>query len=68
MRDQVEALRRRGDVEVELFAFPPGTRDYPRAARELRRRYARRAFDVVHAHFGLVAWPALLAGPAARSW
>ena len=40
VRDQVEALRRRGDVEVELFHFPPGTRNYPRAARELRRRYA----------------------------
>jgi teichuronic acid biosynthesis glycosyltransferase TuaC len=24
VRDQVEALRRRGDVEVELFAFGPG--------------------------------------------
>src|SRR3954471_1283774 len=62
VRDQVEALRRRGDVEVELFAFPAGTRNYPRAARELRRRYGGEAFDVVHVHFGLVAWPALLAG------
>ena len=62
VRDQVEALRRRGDVEVELFAFPPGLRAYPRAARELRRRYgAREPFDVVHAHFGLTAWPALAA-------
>jgi teichuronic acid biosynthesis glycosyltransferase TuaC len=63
VRDQVEALRRRGDVEVELFAFPPGLRAYPRAARELRRRYGRRErFDVVHAHFGLTAWPAVAAG------
>src|SRR3954464_15872522 len=61
VRDQVEALRRRDDVEVELFAFPPGLRAYPRAARELRRRYRGRGFDVVHAHFGLVAWPALVA-------
>ena len=61
VRDQVEALRRRDDVEVELFAFPPGLGEYPRAARELRRRYRGRGFDVVHAHFGLVAWPALLA-------
>lgn len=61
--DQVEALRRRGDVELEVFAFPPGLRSYPAAARELRRRYgsARMRFDVVHAHFGLTAWPALLA-------
>ena len=62
VRDQVEALRRRGDVEVELFAFPAGTRNYPRAALELRRRYRGQRFDVVHVHFGLVAWPALLAG------
>ncbi len=63
VRDQVEALRRRGDVEVELFAFPPGLRAYPRAARELRRRYGKRErFDVVHAHFGLTAWPAVAAG------
>ena len=62
VRDQVEALRRRGDVEIELFQFPHGTRNYGRAARELRRRYEPEQFDVVHVHFGLVAWPALLAG------
>jgi glycosyltransferase involved in cell wall biosynthesis len=61
VRDQVEALRRRDDVEVELFAFAPGLRAYPRAARELRRRYRGRRFDVVHAHFGLTAWPAVAA-------
>src|SRR5688500_5781790 len=59
--DQVEALRRRGDVEVEVFSFPPGLRSYPAAARELRRRHRRGEFDVVHAHFGLTAWPAVLA-------
>ncbi len=62
VRDQVEALRRRGDVEVELFAFPPGPSGYPRAARELRRRFRGTRFDVVHAHFGLTAWPAVAAG------
>ena len=61
VRDQVEALRRRGDVEIELFAFAPGLGGYPRAARELRRRYRRTRFDVVHAHFGLTAWPAVAA-------
>jgi glycosyltransferase involved in cell wall biosynthesis len=67
VRDQVEALRRRGDVEIELFAFPPGLGEYPRAARELRRRYRGTRFDVVHAHFGLTAWPAVAArlGPVA---
>lgn len=57
--DQVEALRKIDGIEVELFAFPPGLRSYPRAARELRRRYRGERFDVVHAHFGLTAWPAL---------
>ncbi len=60
VRDQVEALRRLDGVEVELFAFPPGLRSYPRAARELRRRYRGERFDVVHSHFGLTAWPALV--------
>ncbi|HYV17179.1 MAG TPA: glycosyltransferase [Conexibacter sp.] len=59
VHDQVEALRRIDGVDVELFAFPPGLRSYPRAARELRRRYRRERFDVIHAHFGLTAWPAL---------
>ena len=59
--DQVEALRRRDDVEIEVFSFPPGLRSYPAAARGLRRRHARGEFDVVHAHFGLTAWPAVLA-------
>jgi teichuronic acid biosynthesis glycosyltransferase TuaC len=61
VRDQVEALRRRGDVDVELFTFPPGAREYPRAAVALRRRFRGRRFDIVHVHFGLTAWPALLA-------
>jgi teichuronic acid biosynthesis glycosyltransferase TuaC len=61
VRDQVDALRRRGDVEVEVYAFGPGPRALLRAVVELRRRFAGRRFDVVHAHFGLTAWPALLA-------
>jgi glycosyltransferase involved in cell wall biosynthesis len=57
VRDQVDALRELDGVDVEVFAFPPG--GYTRAARELRRRHRRGEFDVVHAHFGLSAWPAL---------
>lgn len=58
VRDQVDALRRIDGLEVELFAFSPtgGYRPYLQAARELRRRYASRTFDVVHAHYGLTAW------------
>jgi teichuronic acid biosynthesis glycosyltransferase TuaC len=61
VRDQVEALRRRGDVEVELFTFAAGLRGYLRAALEMRRRYRGERFDIVHAHFGLTAWPAVAA-------
>jgi glycosyltransferase involved in cell wall biosynthesis len=59
VRDQVDALRRIDGLDVELFAFPPGMRAYPAAARALRRRFGHERFDVIHAHFGLTAWPSL---------
>lgn len=60
VRDQVEALRRIDDLDIELHAFDPGgPGSYIRAAGALRRRFRGRRFDVVHAHFGLTAWPAL---------
>lgn len=60
VRDQVDALRGLEGVEVELFEFPPGPRALLGAGVELRRRFARAGrLDVVHAHFGLTAWPAL---------
>jgi glycosyltransferase involved in cell wall biosynthesis len=68
VRDQVEALRRLPGLELELFTFPAGgAAAYPRAALDLRRRFrGAPAFDVVHAHFGLTAWPALAASGAVR--
>jgi teichuronic acid biosynthesis glycosyltransferase TuaC len=69
VRDQVAALRLLADLEVELFEFPPGPRALARAAVDLRRlhggpstlsrRPAAPRWDVVHAHFGLTAWPTL---------
>jgi len=60
VRDQVEALRRLPAHDVDLFAFAPGgARAYVRAARTLRRAHGADRYDVVHAHFGLTAWPAL---------
>jgi glycosyltransferase involved in cell wall biosynthesis len=64
VRDQVAALQVIPGVDVEVFAFPP--RGYARAARDLRRRYRGERFDVVHAHFGLTAWPALAVRHATR--
>jgi glycosyltransferase involved in cell wall biosynthesis len=62
VRDQVEALRRLDEVDIELFAFAAGSAGaYARATRELRNAQRGQRFDVVHAHFGLTAWPALVA-------
>jgi glycosyltransferase involved in cell wall biosynthesis len=59
VRDQVTALSAMPDLDVELFTFrSAGARSYLSAARDLRRRYGDGGFDVVHAHFGLTAWPA----------
>lgn len=60
VRDQLEALRALEDPELELecFAFAPG--GYAAAGRQLRQRYGKQRFDIVHAHFGLTAWPSLV--------
>jgi teichuronic acid biosynthesis glycosyltransferase TuaC len=73
VRDQVAALRTLDGLDVELYEFAPGAPALARAAADLRRHVSRRftpaarvagragggqGFDVVHAHFGLTAWPA----------
>jgi glycosyltransferase involved in cell wall biosynthesis len=63
--DQVAALRRTGQADVEVFAFSPGA--YVAGARALWARHRRDRFDVVHAHFGLTQWPALAARARARA-
>ena len=61
VRDQVEALRRIDGIDVEVFPYPGGDLSaYAKAARDLRGRFDRHRFDVVHAHFGLSAWPSLM--------
>ncbi len=61
VRDQVDEVRRRG-VEVDVFAFPRGRSEYVPATRRLRALLQGRRFDLVHAHYGLPGWCALLAG------
>jgi len=61
VRDQIDEVRRRG-VEVDVFSFPPGRGEYVPATRRLRALLKRERFDVVHAHYGLPGWCALLAG------
>jgi teichuronic acid biosynthesis glycosyltransferase TuaC len=73
VRDQVRALQRLDGWEVELYEFPPGGNTLLAAARELRRRQRQRRrrgetpLDVVHAHFGLSAWPALAVNARVRA-
>ena len=67
VRDQVAALQRLEGLRVELYEFAPGPRALVRAAYDLRRRYRGRRFDVVHAHFGLTAWPALVVKARVRA-
>jgi glycosyltransferase involved in cell wall biosynthesis len=57
VRDQVRALREIEGLDVDVFCFGPG--GYLRAARDLRARYRAESHDVIHAHFGLTAGPAL---------
>src|SRR3954463_13768121 len=57
VRDQVAALQAMPGVDVEVFAFPP--RGYARAARDLRRRYRRERFGVVHPPSGPPPRPSL---------
>lgn len=60
VRDQVEAVRAIGGVEIEVFAVEgAGSGRWVAAARELRRRYRSERFDLVHAHYGLAGWSAL---------
>lgn len=58
--DQVEEMRHLG-IDVDVFSFPPGASHYLPAALRLRRLLKREAFDLVHVHYGLTAWSALLA-------
>jgi teichuronic acid biosynthesis glycosyltransferase TuaC len=66
VRDQVAALRQLEDIQVEFHEFSPGAWALASAGKELRRRFPER-FDVVHAHFGLTAWPALAVHARARA-
>jgi teichuronic acid biosynthesis glycosyltransferase TuaC len=70
VRDQIEALRRTGQAQVDVRSFAPGGMGgYIRAAARLARDERARGasgYDVVHAHFGLTAWPALAVPARAR--
>jgi teichuronic acid biosynthesis glycosyltransferase TuaC len=58
--EQVEDLRALG-LDVDVFSFDGRIdwREYPRAARALRRTAAGNGWDLVHAHYGLTGAVAL---------
>lgn len=67
VRTQVAALRRVPGVDIVEHHFAPGSAAaYARAAPAVRRATRGERFDVVHAHFGLTAWPALAARARVR--
>jgi teichuronic acid biosynthesis glycosyltransferase TuaC len=62
VRDQVDALRglpSLDGVQIELRELAQGVGGLARGSGALARRFAGERLDVVHAHFGLTAWPAL---------
>jgi teichuronic acid biosynthesis glycosyltransferase TuaC len=61
VRDQVKEMRARR-LDVDLFEFPRGRREYPPATRRLRQLLKHERFDLVHAHYGLAGWVARRAG------
>lgn len=61
VRDQIDELRKLG-VEIDVFSFSRGRSEYGPATRRLRGLLKRQRFDLVHAHYGLAAWCARLAG------
>jgi glycosyltransferase involved in cell wall biosynthesis len=70
VRDQVEALRALGDIDVELHTFDPpgGIRPYLAESLKLARRYRGERYDVVHSHYGLTGFCALaVRGARARA-
>lgn len=61
VREQVESLRSAGaEIEVMFFDGQQSLRAYVRAGIELRKKVVSSQYDVVHAHYGLVALPALM--------
>jgi glycosyltransferase involved in cell wall biosynthesis len=61
VRDQIDELRKLG-AEIDVFSFHRGRSEYGPATRRLRGLLKRQRFDLVHAHYGLAGWCALLAG------
>lgn len=63
VRDQLEALGRRDDVEVDLYVIEGGgMKAYRKAVKPLKKHLKQRGYDIVHAHYGLTGHVARSAG------
>lgn len=62
VRDQERALSRIPGIDVTVWRFQPGSYRYLSASWRLRRFLKGKQFDVVHAHYGLSGWTALVTG------
>lgn len=63
VRDQLEALGRRDDVDVDLYLVEGGgMKAYRKAVKPLKKHLKQRDYDIVHAHYGLTGHVARSAG------
>ena len=54
VRDQLEALGRVSDVDVDLYVIEGGgLKAYRKAIKPLKKHLRQRQYDIVHAHYGL---------------
>ncbi len=65
IRSQGESLEKEG-IEVEYFTIgSKGIKGYIKGVGELRRHLKENKYDLIHAHYALCGWVAVLALPAA---
>lgn len=59
VREQLEALGRRDDLDVDLYVIEGGgMKAYRKAVKPLKKHLKEREYDIVHAHYGLTGFVA----------
>ncbi len=61
VKNQGESLRNAG-LDIEYLTVKPGIRGYLLAVCDIRKRFRKENFDLVHAHYSLSAFSATMAG------
>lgn len=62
VQEQVDVLRRMPGLDIDVWTFDRGGKNYLKAVPALRRELRKKRYDIVHAHFGLAGLTARLAG------